>query len=138
MSDMTAAAIPRGASLEFDDPAMAERLEALQPDVIDALPFGVIGFDVNGIVTLYNATESRLAGLSTASVVGRHMFEEIGPCMNIDRVAGRFEAEDALDDCIPFVLTLRMRPTPVKLRMIKRPGAKQRWLLLRRNPPAAG
>lgn len=137
MSDMTAPALPREATLAFEDPAMAEHLASLPAAAIDVLPYGVIGFDRHGEVTLYNAREAAAAGLSATSVLGRHMFEEIGPCMNTDLVAGRFEAEEELDVCIPFVLTLRMRPTPVTLRLIKRAGDPRRWLLLRRIQRAA-
>ena len=39
--------------------------------------------------------------------------------MNNYLVAQRFIDEPEIDDTIDFVLTLRMRPTPVKLRLLK-------------------
>lgn len=138
MSETLAPANPPAVSLAFNDPALAEHLETLSTQAIDALPFGVIGIDGDGRVALYNARESAYAGLSPASVIGRQMFEEVGPCMNTELVAGRFEKEAELDASLPFVLTLRMRPTPVTLRLIKRTGSPRRWLLLQRVQPTAG
>ena len=101
-------------------------------DELDALPFGVIGFGPDGTVELYSRTESRLAGLSPARVVGKHVFTAVAPCMNNFMVAQRFEDEDELDATIDYVLTLRMKPTPVRLRMLKSPHAARRYILIQR------
>jgi photoactive yellow protein len=99
---------------------------------LDALPFGVIGFGPDTEVEIYNATESRLAGLSRERVVGRQYFSVVAPCMNNFLVAQRFEDEDELDAVIDYVLTLRMRPTKVRLRMLKRAGESMRYILIQR------
>jgi photoactive yellow protein len=111
-------------SIEDIGSAPAERL--------DGLPFGVIGFAADGHVETYSAAESRMAGLSPDKVVGKHIFAVVAPCMNNYLVAQRFEDEPELDATIDFVLTLRMRPTPVKLRMLKSPGHARRYLLIQR------
>jgi len=102
----------------------------------DQLAFGVIGFDGSNIVRRYNAWESKAAGLSTANVLGREMFTEIAPCMNNFMIAQRFEdalAEGTvLDATIDYVLTLRMRPIKVKLRLLAAPGATYRYVLVLR------
>nr|WP_269156170.1 phosphonate transporter [Pandoraea apista] len=100
---------------------------------MDALPFGVIGFTSDAIVTTYNATESRNAGLSPQRVLGKHFFEEVAPCMNNFMVAQRFDDMVELDDIIPYVLTLRMRPTPVRLRLLKTPRCATRFVLIERR-----
>jgi len=99
---------------------------------LDDLPFGVIGFDADGTVSFYSATESRLAGLSPEKVVGKHLFSVVAPCMNNFMVAQRYEDEPELDATIDYVLTLRMRPTPVKLRMLRSAAAARRYLLVQR------
>ncbi|MGA0595783.1 hypothetical protein [Enterovirga sp. CN4-39] len=107
-------------------------IEAASPAELDEQPFGVIGFGRDGTVELYSATESRMAGLSPDKVVGRHVFGVVAPCMNNFMVAQRFEDEPELDATIDYVLTLRMRPTPVKLRMLQSAGASRRYLLIQR------
>ncbi|WP_281718401.1 PAS domain-containing protein [Pandoraea apista] len=108
-------------------------LERLDAQGLDALPFGVIGFTSDAIVTTYNATESRNAGLSPQRVLGKHFFEEVAPCMNNFMVAQRFDDMVELDDIIPYVLTLRMRPTPVRLRLLKTPSCATRFVLIERR-----
>jgi photoactive yellow protein len=107
-------------------------LEATDPDGLDALSFGVIGLDAAGLADRYNATEAHLAGLSPQKVLGRHFFETVAQCMNNYMVAQRFEDEPDLDEIVPFVLTLRMRPTPVRLRMLQSSGAERRYVLIQR------
>lgn len=108
---------------------MSEATEA----ELDALPFGVIGFLPDYIVTSFNQAESKAAGLSASRVIGTHFFHEVAPCMNNFMVAQRFEDENRLDDIISYVLTLRMRPTPVRLRLIKSDENLKRFLLVERK-----
>lgn len=119
-------------STKFEDVRITE-LAGLGAQTLDALPFGVIGFTPDAMVTVYNATESRNAGLSPQRVMGKHFFEEVAPCMNNFMVAQRFDDVDKLDDVIPYVLTLRMRPTPVRLRLLKAPGCMTRFVLIERR-----
>ncbi|RYF13417.1 MAG: phosphonate transporter [Oxalobacteraceae bacterium] len=108
-------------------------LEKLNEHELDALPFGVIGMSEGGIVEVYNQTESKLAGLSPDKVLGAHFFSTIAQCMNNYLVAQRFIDEPELDTVIDFVLTLRMRPTPVKLRLMKSAAMRRRYILLDRS-----
>ncbi|WP_150561067.1 PAS domain-containing protein [Pandoraea bronchicola] len=117
---------------EFEDVRITE-LAGLDAERLDALPFGVIGFTPDAIVMTYNATESRNAGLSPQRVLGKHFFEEVAPCMNNFMVAQRFDDVDELDEIIPYVLTLRMRPTPVRLRLLKAQGCAPRFVLIERR-----
>lgn len=112
-------------------------LDAWSTEQLDALDFGVIGFDANDVVTRYNATESRLAGLSPERVVGHGLFTVVAPCMNNFMVAQRFhDASDAgttLDVVIDYVLTLRMRPSRVRLRLLCSPESAQRYVIVERR-----
>jgi photoactive yellow protein len=127
---MQAAAIPTPQAALATIPA--EALDAMDGAALDALPFGVIGLDAAGMVDLYSAVEARYAGLTPASVMGRHFFTAVAPCMNNALVAGRLEAEAALDVTIDYVLTFRMRPTRVSVRMIKRPASPRSYILIQR------
>jgi hypothetical protein len=52
--------------------------------------------------------------------------------MNNFMVAQRFEDEPDIDVIIPFVLTLRMRPTPVRLRLLASRLGLLRFILIDR------
>jgi len=69
-------------------------------------------------------------------VLGLPLFTVVAPCMNNFMVGQRFdeaaEGSEAMDDTIDYVLTLRMRPTKVKLRLIASPGSATRYVLVNR------
>lgn len=121
----------------FDARGMADILDACSPEQLDALGFGVIGFDADTLVRRYNAVESQAAGLSPQRVIGEPLFTNVAPCLNNFMVAQRFEdaALDAseLDDTIDYVLTLRMRPIKVRLRLLAGPGNAHRYVLVQRR-----
>lgn len=118
--------------MKFDDPGLIERLEAVSPADLDRLAFGVVGFGSEGMVELYNTYEADAAGLTQNRVLGRHFFFDIAPCMNNYMVAERLEHEEKLDDIIPYVLTFRMRPTPARLRLLRMPEYRRRYVLVER------
>jgi photoactive yellow protein len=117
---------------EFEAVGITELTE-MDSGRLDEVPFGVIGFTSDATVTIYNATESKNAGLSPQRVLGKHFFGEVAPCMNNFMIAQRFDDEEVLDDIISYVLTLRMRPTPVRLRLLKAPGCATRFVLIERT-----
>jgi len=124
-------------TLSFTTPALLEQLAQLNADQLDELDFGVIGFDAETNVCRYNRTESEAAGLTGPRVLGQPLFTNVAPCLNNFMVGQRFEdAEDgntALDDTIDYVLTLRMRPIKVKLRLLAEPGSAVRYVLVQRR-----
>jgi photoactive yellow protein len=123
--------------LSFSAPGLHGRLASLNNEQLDQLDFGVIGFDADARVQRYNAFESQAAGLSPQRVIGEPLFTNVAPCLNNFMVAQRFEdaAFDAaeLDDTIDYVLTLRMRPVKVKLRLLAAPGSDKRYVLVQRK-----
>lgn len=125
------------ADLTFSAPGLFARLEQLDADALDNLDFGVIGFDGDTNVSRYNRVESEAAGLTPPRVVGQPLFTNVAPCLNNFMVAQRFEdAQDesaSLDDTIDYVLTLRMRPIKVALRLLAEPGKATRYVLVQRK-----
>lgn len=123
-------------SLAFDQPELLRTIATLGEAELDALDFGVIGFDAATQVRVYNAFESKCAGLSPQRVLGQTLFTLVAPCMNNFLVAQRFEdaaaAGTALDATIDYVLTLRMRPVKVRLRLLAAPGSALRYVLVHR------
>jgi photoactive yellow protein len=124
------------AAFRFDDPALAQGLADCTDADLDEFNFGVIGFDHTGIVQRYNRYESTNAGLPRDEVIGSDLFTSVAICMNNYLVAQRFEDAlaqgAALDTTIDYVLTFRMRPTRVRLRLLAQPGAPLRYILIMR------
>ncbi|HEX8887313.1 MAG TPA: PAS domain-containing protein [Noviherbaspirillum sp.] len=124
------------AQYAFAQPELLPVLTSASPELLDSLDFGLIGFDADGMVRQYNAFESRAAGLSPQRVLGQSLFTHVAPCMNNFMVAQRFEdaagAGSALDDTVDYVLTLRMRPVKVKLRLLSAPAQAMRYVLIQR------
>lgn len=120
--------------LAFAEPDILGRIVELDDAEIDRLDFGVLGFDSETIVRRYSAFETKWAGLAKSRVVGYPLFTIVAPCMNNFLVAQRFEDATAssvvLDVVIDYVLTLRMRPAKVKLRLLASPHQKLRYVLV--------
>lgn len=123
----------------FADPDILDWLCAADSAALDALDYGVIGFGTDGdaVVQRYNRTESLFSGLPLDEVLGRPLFAEVAQCMRNYMVAQRFDDAQAdgaaLDDQLPYVFTLRMRPTPVLLRLLSAPGRPLRFVLVQRK-----
>jgi photoactive yellow protein len=105
-------------------------LDAANDLELDDLQFGVIRLDRAGVVTFYNASESTFSGLPPVHTIGRHFFSQVGPCMNNEQVAQRYEKEPELDATIDFVLALRMKRTPVRLRLLRSESSLNAYLLV--------
>jgi photoactive yellow protein len=127
--------------LDFDQPDLFPAIDAMasaSAKALDDLEFGVMGFDAETVVVQYNAFESRAAGLSPQRVLGQPLFTLVAPCMNNFMVAQRFEdaaqSGAALDQTIHYVLTLRMRPVKVKLRLLAGAERGTRYVLVQRAP----
>ena len=125
------------AAVPFEQQDLAMRLDEMSDEGLDALTFGVIGFDAATIITRYNAFESKAAGLGRSRVVGKPLFDIVAPCFNNFLVALRFEEallhSAALDVTLPYILTLRMKPVKVMLRLLARPASARRYILVQRN-----
>ncbi len=117
----------------FEEISLAT-LSSATNDTLDHLPYGVVGLSSDGLVEIYNATESTLAGLPAERVLGGNFFNNIAQCMNNFMVAQRFLDEPEIDATIDFVLTLRMRPTPVKLRLLGSKSVALHFILIHRIP----
>lgn len=124
-------------TVNFKDTDLFSFLQQATDDELDDLDFGVIGFDAGGFVRRYNSFESEAAGLSLQQVLGLPLFTSVAPCMNNFMVAQRFEdaseREVKLDVTIPYVLTLRMKPVKVLLRLLSAPRMPERFVVIERT-----
>jgi len=116
-------------AMSFNESTLSDQLYSFADAKLNAAPFGIIGFDSNDErVQLYSDAECALSGLSRTSVLGRALFDEVAPCMNNFLVAEKFRSGQPLDEIVDYVFTLRMRPTPVRLRLIWREGQSRKFL----------
>lgn len=124
-------------NLDFNSPKLFATLLLLSAAELDELSFGVIGFDGEEKICIYNAPEAGWAGLNRNKVLGTSMFEVVAPCMNNYLIAQRFEHalehHETLDATLDYVLTLRMRPTPCTLRLLAEPASRIRFVLVNRK-----
>jgi len=117
--------------MEFDDPGLLEWLESATPDAIDDLPFGVIRLDPEGRVLAYSRWESNFSGLPASSVLGRNFFTDVAPCSNNYLVAHVFTEPGAIDQALDYTFTYKLKPTQVRLRLLRREGAGAQFVLVR-------
>jgi len=121
---------------KFEDSNLLSTLHALDDSQLDQLDFGVIAFDGDIVVKRYNLNESQATGVKPDRVIEMQLFTEVAQCMNNYLVAQKFldaqEAACPLDQTMDYVLTWRMRPTPVKLRLLSAPDIGLQYLLLKR------
>ncbi len=121
---------------DFEQVELLDHLQASSDKALDELRFGVIAFDADHRVRRYNRLESTMANFPKDEVVGQHVFVELAPCLNNYLVAGRFEeareAGQALDLTMPYVLTFRMRPTRVRMRLLAAPPHSVSYILVDR------
>jgi photoactive yellow protein len=117
---------------DFSATDLFDKLQAASDAELTDAPFGVVRFDEQGTVTLYNNWESGLSGLSPDGAVGRSFFEDIAPCTNNFLVAERYTDAAELDEMVNYTFTWKMNPTRVRLRMLRQ-GASARYLIVERR-----
>ncbi len=117
----------------FTDPGLFDWLHSATVIELDSLPYGVIAMGLDGTVEAYNLAESKLAGLTPERVIGKNFFSSVAPCTNNFMVAHRFQTEADLDAVIDYVLTLRMTPKKVHMRLLRRHDASRMFLVIQRR-----
>lgn len=116
--------------MNFESPTLLADLEQATASELDDAEIGVIRMDRAGVVLSYSRRESQLSGLSPQSVVGRNFFIEVAPCTNNYMVAERYAGSGELDERVDYVFTYRMKPKPVRLRLLKRADGGEQYLVV--------
>jgi photoactive yellow protein len=81
--------------ITIDMDALAEAVERLPKEAVDALPFGAIRLDESGQVTFYSAAEAKLSGYGSRPALGKAFFVDVAPCMDTPAFKGRIERAKA-------------------------------------------
>lgn len=105
--------------MNFDDPNILSELKTADASQLNDESFGIVKMDHAGKVLEYNDAQSKFTGMQKTSVIGKHFFSEVAPCTNNFMVSQKYASSDTLDEKLDYTFTLRMAPTPVKLRMLK-------------------
>jgi photoactive yellow protein len=122
------------AVLPYDQPNMLQVLDSLSEADLDLLTFGVIHIDHHCTVLRYNRYEALKVGLDAHRVIGKNFFSKVAMCMNNFMVALRLEdafaAGASLDVSMDYVLTGKLKPTSVKLRLLTAPEPSRGYVLI--------
>ena len=118
------------------DPGVLDALASMAPSVLDELPFGVIAMHVDGTVTDYNLREAAFSGLTPSRVIGRNFFTEVAPCTNNFIVADRMRDEVEIDATVDYIFSVRLKPTPVTLRLLRSASRTRMFLLVNWTAPS--
>jgi photoactive yellow protein len=121
--------------MAFVSEDLIAKLGTLTRAEADAQPHGVIRVDDEGVIELYNRFEAELAGIAPGDAEGRSFFTEVAPCTNNRLVYGRFQAgmeAGEMDFSLRYTFTYRMRPTNVRLHLLRDPASETNWIFVAR------
>lgn len=112
-----------------------ESLHDLDAEALDALPWGTVVLDADGVVLEYNAAEEAIAGRSRGSAIGRSFFREVAPCTRVAEFGGRFAEMVATGNAEPqhfeFVFRFPGEDLLVEIAMSFAPAERRGTLLIR-------
>lgn len=115
-----------------------DRISAMAPAELDALPFGVITIDATGRIAEFNAYEQNASGLDPARVIGEK-FSDIVPCAKVKRFLGAIEegvATRSLDRVLRFVFPHRTALAVVSVRLYFDPQRNKIFVFVARHASA--
>jgi photoactive yellow protein len=119
----------------FDSPRLAEDVEKLSPDQIDALPFGAIRLDRDGNITFFSARERQQSGYRHEAL-SRSFFADVAPCLDTPQYRGQLEKalrDGGLDVEFADIVDLPdgRRDVEVRVRMQSGPSGAN-WIFTQR------
>ncbi len=113
--------------------AFHQRVDAMTPEELDALPQGVIQLDLEGKILQYNLYEEKLANMKREQTVGRNFFKEVAPCTDVKQFHGLFEAGVAarnLHQSFRYHFSFRKNPTDVVVEMHYSATTETVWVFI--------
>lgn len=111
-----------------------ENIDRMNPEGLDALPFGAIRLDRDGKILSYNMTESKLTGRDPKRVTGRNFFTDVAPCTNVQAFAGRFRegvAKGEMHVIFPYRFDFEMAPRDVTVTLFWSKQTETAWVFVR-------
>lgn len=120
--------------LETTTRLLAPFLGQLTDAELDAVPYGIIQLDQEGIVTSYNLAEAEDAGYGERPV-GRHFFRDVYPSADIPEFHGLFlngVAKRQLDATFTFTFSCGYVPRRLQVRLYFCHRTSSVWLFTAR------
>ena len=119
--------------IQYHEP---QRVDSLNEDEFNALPFGAIKLDIDGRILKYNLYESRLAQRDPQEVIGQNFFTEVAPCTNVQEFAGRYRqgiAEGKLNTTFPYRFLFPNRAINVEITLILNADGESAWVFVKES-----
>jgi photoactive yellow protein len=110
--------------MQMTDKDILAKLDSCSASQLDSEDFGIVKMDHTGKVLEYNNTQSAFTGVLKNQSIGKNFFNEVAPCTNNFMVSNQYAANASLDSSIDYTFTLKMKPTSVKLRLLKGPNTQ--------------
>jgi photoactive yellow protein len=114
------------------EPRDLERLAALSPVELDALPLGAIRLNREGLITAYNAYEAEVALRLTSAVLGMP-FSMLAPCTMVKEFLSAMEEgfrEHHMDRVLRFAFPYYRASRVVSVRLYYDRSFEQMWLFI--------
>lgn len=124
-----------GAKIRFNSNALKRKLASMSQKDMDELSFGAVEIDEKGKILRYNKAEGEITGRDPKEVIGQNFFKDVAPCTDSDEFAGKFSdgvKKGSLDTIFEYTFDYKMRPTKVKVHMIKSPSDDTYWIFVKR------
>lgn len=126
--------------VKFSTKNIANELANMTDDDLDALAFGAVELDSEGVILRYNAAEAEISNREQEGMVGRNFFD-VAPCTRGEVFEGRFREgveSGKLDVQFTYVLDNEMTPTQVRVRMRRAEDKDTYWVLIKRVSASDG
>jgi photoactive yellow protein len=111
---------------------LAPFLDRLTDEELDAIPYGIVQLDSNGIVKSYNRAEAENVGV-VPRPIGAHFFHDVAPSANVPEFHGRFldgVAERRLDETFTFTFSCSLMPRRVRVRLYYSVRTSSTWVFV--------
>ncbi len=111
---------------------LAPFLDRLSDEELDAIPYGVIQLNADGVVLSYNRAEAANVG-GIPRPIGRNFFRDVCPSADATELWGRFRqavADRRLDDTFPYTFSCGPVPRQVQVRMYYSARTRSVWLFV--------
>jgi len=117
---------------QFKQEDLFEALEQYDAKDFNDFDYGVVRMDRSGKIRAYNNYNSELAADANKDVIGQNFFTQVAPCTNNFMVAEKYsQFEKELDETLDYILTYRVKPAPVTLRMLAKSSSENQYLIIR-------
>jgi photoactive yellow protein len=108
---------------------------------LDALPFGAIVVDLNGVIVAYNQYEARLARQDRDAVLGKNFFRDVAPCTSVRAFEGRMlsfaAGKEAVGERFNYFFPFAHGPVDVTITFLKLRGKDQILIAVERTEAPA-